>query len=99
MLILEYGPTKTLTGHIYLQNALNSHIPAIRVGTRRSISTVMPEIIGVATRVVEKVARSIKTIRRGQSFVNQTGHLLKSPKNLLLYPLVSTVRGEKNDLR
>jgi hypothetical protein len=59
-------------------------MPDIIVGTTISISTVMPEIKGVATSVVEKVARIKKTINLSQSFFNRAGHLRKKPENLLL---------------
>src|SRR5450759_3047417 len=99
MLILEYGPTKTLTGHVYLQKLRSSHISDIKVGTSNNINTVRPETTGVATRVVEKVARSIKKNSRGQSLLNHFGHLRKSPEILLLYSLVLPFIGEKKDFR
>jgi hypothetical protein len=74
-------------------------MPDIIVGTSISISTVIPETNGVATRVVENVARSKKTVNLSQSFLNHSGHLRKKPENLLLYCLVLPFRGLKNDPR
>ena len=54
------------------------------VGTTISIITVTPETKGVATRVVEKVARIKKTNNLNQSFFNHSGHFRNRPENLLL---------------
>ncbi len=82
-LILENGLTKTLTGQTYLQNALNSHIIDISVGTSSKPITAKPETRGFATSVVENVARVRKTNRRSHSFLSQTGHFRNRPENLL----------------
>jgi hypothetical protein len=71
----------------------------MKVGTISSKSTVIPEILGVATRVVEKVARKRNTISLSQLLFNHLGHLRNNPENLLLYVFVLPLRGEKNDLR
>ncbi len=99
VLIRENGPTNTLTGQTYLQKALNSHIKAMNVGTSRSISTDSPETLGLATRVVEKVARIIKTISLSQLLVNHTGHTRERPKNRFWYLVASPFKGVKKDPR
>jgi hypothetical protein len=99
LLILENGLTKTLTGQTYLQKALNSQNRAIKVGNRISISTVIPDILGLATRVVEKVASSKNTMSLNQSLVRAAGHFKKRPESRLLYSLVLPFAGVKKDLR
>jgi hypothetical protein len=79
MLILEKGPTKTFTGHTYLQKARNSQIADIIVGTVSNIIITIPEIRGIATIVVEKVARIKKTISFSQPLLSCFGHFRNKP--------------------
>jgi hypothetical protein len=79
MLILENGPTKTLTGHTYRQKARNSQIADIIVGTTSNITITIPEIFGTATIVVENVASIRNTINLSQLLLNCFGHLKNNP--------------------
>jgi hypothetical protein len=62
-----------------LQKALESHIRDMNVGINSNIKTEIPEMIGVATRVVEKVASNMKKKSLSQSFFNHEGHVRERP--------------------
>ena len=99
MLILEKGETKTPTGHTYLQNARDSQIEDITVGIISNNSITIPDILGMATSVVEKVARAINRKSLGQLLLSFSGHFRNNPKNLLLNSLILPDKGERKDPR
>ena len=84
LLIPAKGPTKACTGQRKRQKARNLKMPAIRVGTSRSIKITNPETLGEATIVVEKVASVRKTMILSQLLLRILGHEIDNPKNLLL---------------
>jgi hypothetical protein len=52
---------------------------AIRVGIISKIKTDNPDTTGEATKVVEKVAKSMKKNNRSQSFFSHFGQLTENP--------------------
>jgi paraquat-inducible protein B len=84
---------------MYRQKDLNSQNKDITVGTKIRTTTTIPDTLGSATSVVEKIAKSKNTISFIQSLLHRKGHFKNKPKNLLLYPFVFPFNGTKKDLR